>query len=566
VEELFASLIKDFVEETGPLAREVANLLLQLEETYSQGKDDRSLRLAIKSALHTVKGNAAMMGLSPIESLAHALEDCCQLLDGHFDGQEPGQIQLLQDGTDLLIRAIQASLQGDPESAQVAQFIERAARPLTTPARAQPLGEKLDPGPETSARAVASTREDGGGVRIADQEVDGLLDLTAEAIISHAELMRFQARLADGRLQAGDAGHLEQVLVNLGQATAEMRRNLLRVRLAPIATLFRRFSRYVRDLARDRGQAIELLIEGGDTAVDRAIISRLHEPLLHLVRNAVAHGLESPADRVAAGKPERARILLGARISEGRARIVVADDGSGLQRERLATRARELGLDGDQMSDSELRRLIFQPGFSTAKEVSTLAGRGVGLAVVANVVQSLGGAIDVRSVAGQGTVFLIDLPVTTSLVKAVIFGVDSEMFAVPTSHVVDSLEVREADMCEINRVPLCRWRGEFLRAMDGGRVLGCPGLAQDSTRPFGIIVEAVTKRCVLLVDWLVGVQEIIVKPLDASLSQSQLLSGLTIMGQGRVVPILDCGELVRRASGPLVSVRAGRERSARDVS
>jgi two-component system chemotaxis sensor kinase CheA len=573
VEELFASLIKDFVEETGPLAREVANLVLRLEEAHANREDDKEVLRAMKSALHTIKGNAAMMGLAAIESLAHALEDFCLLVSRHPEGQGSGQTQVLVEGTDLLVRSIAASLQGKPDRVPIAAFIERVARAMGaagegTGARAA----SVQPGARTSAqpaqpRAAGQEAErpaasipasdldgEGSTVRIADGEVDGLLDLTAEAIISHAELVRFAGRLARGHVQRSDAALLEQVLTRLGRATAEMRHDLLRVRLAPISTMFRRYARYVRDLARERGQAIQLIIEGGETAVDRAIISRLFEPLVHMVRNAVAHGIESAAERSAAGKPARAQILLGARLVDGRARIVVADDGRGLDMAAIAGKARALGLDPDRMPEDELRRLIFQPGFSTAKEVSTLAGRGVGLEVVANATQSLGGRIDVRSVAGEGTVFLIDLPVTASLVKALIFGVDSETFAVPASFVVDNIEVREESMYEINRVLLCPWRGDFLRAVDAGRLLGCAGLAQQWTRPYGIVVEAAAQRCALLVDWLAGVQEIVVRPLDETLCGSRLLSGLTILGQGRVVPILDCGELLKRAAGPAATV------------
>lgn len=566
MEELFASLIKDFVEETGPLAREVANLVLRLEEANASGEDDEELLRAMKSALHTIKGNAAMMGLGAIESLAHALEESRLHVSRNAEGQESGQTQILVEGTDLLIRSIQDSLQGEPDRALIAVFLERVARAgqvagEAAPPRALSVREAAptfaegaqsgDAGQEAekSAALLAGSDEDGGGstVRIADHEVDGLLDLTAEAIISHAELVRFAGRLARGHPQPSDAALLEQVLTRLGRATFEMRHDLLRVRLAPISTMFRRFARYVRDLARERGQAIQLMIEGGQVCVDRAIISRLFEPVVHMVRNAVAHGIESAEQRASAGKPARAQILLGARLLEGRARIVVADDGRGLDMAAIAAKARAFGLCPERMPEGELQRLIFQPDFSTAKEVSTLAGRGVGLEVVANVVQSLGGRIDVRSVAGQGTVFVIDLPVTTALVKALIFRVDSELYAVPAGFVVDSIEARQHSMHEINHVLLCPWRGDSLRALDAGRLLGCAGLAQDGTRPYGIIVEAAAQRCALLVDRLVGVQDIVVKPLDETLRGSRVLAGLTILGQGRVVPILDCGEVLRRA-------------------
>ncbi len=568
MEELFASLIKDFVEETSPLAREVANLVLRLEEAHANGEDDKQLLRAMKSALHTTKGNAAMMGLPAIESLAHALEDFCLLVGRHPEAPT----QVLVDGTDLLIRSIEAALQGEPDRTPIDAFIERVVRAIeaagqaadarspSVQPRAQAPAQPAQPGAEgqreekpTAASATADQDGEGGAVRIADDEVDGLLDLTAEAIISHAELVRFAGRLARGHVQRSDTALLEQVLSRLGRAAFEMRHDLLRVRLAPISTMFRRYTRYVRDLARERGQAIQLIIEGGETAVDRAIISRLHEPVVHMVRNAVAHGIESTAERAAAGKPARAQILLGARLVDGRARIVVADDGRGLDMAAIATKARAMGFDPEHMPEAELRRLIFQPGFSTAQEVSTLAGRGVGLEVVANVIQSLGGRIDVRSVAGEGTVFLIDLPVTASLVKALIFGVDSETFALPASFVVDSIEVREESMYEINRVLLCPWRGDFLRAVDAGRLLGCAGLAQQWTRPYGIVVEAAAQRCALLVDWLVGVQEIVTRPLDEPLCGSRVLSGLTILGQGRVVPILDCGEVLKRAAGPVAT-------------
>jgi two-component system chemotaxis sensor kinase CheA len=570
VEELFASLHKDFVEETGPLAREVASLVLRLEEAHANAGDEEEVLRAMKSALHTIKGNAAMMGLAGIESLAHALEDFCLLVRRNPEVQESGHAQILVDGSDWLLRSIQGSLQGEPDRAEVAAFADRVARAAAAAGEAAPApsgrarpptsAETAPPGDAglqagKPAAPIFAGPDDGGGgtVRIADHEVDGLLDLTAEAIINHAELVRFQGRLARGHVQRSDAALLEQVLTALGRATAEMRHNLLRVRLAPISTMFRRYARYVRDLARERGQAVQLVIEGGDTAVDRAIISRLHEPLLHMVRNAVAHGIESATERAALGKPARAQILLGARLLDGRARIVVADDGRGLDMAAIAARARAFGLHPERMPESELRRLIFQPDFSTAAEVSTLAGRGVGLEVVANVVQSLGGRIDVRSATGQGTVFVIDLPVTASLVKALIFGVDSEMFALPASFVVDSIETREESLHPINHVLLCPWRGDFLRAVDAGDLLGCAGLAQKWTRPYGIIVEAAAKRCALLVDWLVGVQEIVVKPLDESLRGSRVLSGLTILGQGRVVPILDCSEVLRRASGPVMT-------------
>ena len=559
MEELFASLVKDFVDETVPIAQEVGGLLLKLEALVGAGGDAKPVLRTIRGGLHTIKGNSAMMGLVPIEQVAHALEDLC----GHVD-KGPGfarVVQVLFEGCDLLGVLIQAALAGKAESGRADAFVARArqamdeavvegrsSQALVAPVDTSPRGE-----PPLLVQGAAAEGDDGRGVaRIADRDVDELLELAGETIVGQTELGRLHGRLARGRFEASDVALMDQVLTDLGRTAREMRHKLLRVRLAPIGVLFRRFGRFLRDLARERGQAIELCIEGGDTAVDRAIISRLYEPLVHIVRNAVAHGIESVAERAAKGKPAKAQILLSARMREGRVNVCVADDGRGLDLHAIAAKAKAQGMDPSALSERDVQRLIFQSGFSTAPAVSNLAGRGVGLDVVASVVQGLGGTIDVRGASGRGTVFVLDLPVTVSLQKALIFGVDSETFAIPAGFILDTLESRERNMQAINRVLLFSWRGDFVRAVDAGRLLGCQGLAQAWARPYAIVLQAGNKRGALLVDWLSGVQEIVVKPLDESLASCRMVAGATVLAQGRVVPILDCVEVVRRANVALL--------------
>jgi two-component system chemotaxis sensor kinase CheA len=419
---------------------------------------------------------------------------------------------------------------------------------VEAPLRAEAAGA---PPPATEPSTVDG--DDGRGTaRIADRDVDDLLELAGETIVGQTQLARVHGRLARGQFEASDMVLMDQLLTELGRTTREMRHKLLRVRLAPIATLFRRFGRFLRELARQRGQAIELCIEGGDTAVDRAIISRLYEPLVHIVRNAVAHGIESADERSLRGKPAKAQSLLSARMREGRVQVCVADDGRGLDLRAIAAKAAAQGMDTSGLSERDVQRLIFQAGLSTAASVSNLAGRGVGLDVVASVVQSLGGTIDVRGSSGRGTVFVLDLPVTVSLQKALIFGVDSETFAIPAGFILDTMASREKNMQAINRVLLVSWRGDFVRAVDAGRLLGCQGLAQAWARPYAIILQAGNKRGALLVDWFSGVQEIVVKPLDACLASCRMVAGATVLAQGRVVPILDCVEVVRRTNVALL--------------
>ena len=557
MEELFASLLRDFVDETAPIAREVDGLLLKLEAVWAEGGDAKPLLRAIRGGLHTIKGNSAMMGFSPIERVAHALEDVCAQVENSRGREQASLSQLLFEGCDLLSALIQAALAGSVDGKSADLFVVRAREsmeaaagpkstpvPVESPSRAEVAG--------SASPSAADSEEGRGSARIADRDVDDLLELTGVTIVAQTELARVHGRVARGQFEASDIALMDQLLTDLGRTTREMRHKLLRVRLAPIATLFRRFGRFLRDLARERGQAIELCIEGGDTAVDRAIISRLYEPLVHIVRNAVAHGIESVDERTARGKPAKAQILLSARLREGRVNICVADDGRGLDLRAIAAKANAQGMDTSNCSERDLQRLIFQSGFSTAPSVSNLAGRGVGLDVVASVVQGLGGSIDVRAASGRGTVFVLDLPVTVSLQKALIFGVDSETFAAPAGFILDTMESREKNMQAIGRVLLVSWRGDFVRAVDAGRLLGCQGLAQAWARPYAIILQAGNKRGALLVDWFSGVQEIVVKALDESLASCRMIAGATVLAQGRVVPILDCVEVVRRTNVALL--------------
>lgn len=560
VDELFASLGRDFVDETAPVVREVASFVLELERAWNSGADGESILRSVRGGLHSIKGNSAMMGFGSIAEVAHALEDVCAQA-AHADAdQHAVQAQLLIEGCDLLALLIQAALSGGPDAAEAERFVGRASEvrqagwrlaSSSSPSPAEPTPIPVVPG-ETMPDGHASAR-------IGDRDVDELLELAGGAIVGQAELSRLHGRFSRGHFDPGDLALMDQVLSDVGRTLRQMRHQLLRVRLSPIGTLFQRFVRHVRDLGHERGQSLELVIEGADTAVDRAIIRRLHEPLVHIVRNAVAHGIEPVSERTAAGKPANATIVLGASMREGRVMVSIADDGRGLDVQAIAAKAKGQGIDIDHLPDRDLQRLIFRAGFSTAKTVSNLAGRGVGLDVVASVVQALGGSIDVRSTPGKGTVFMLDLPVTVSLQKALIFGVDAETYAAPAGFVLDTLEGRERDLQQINRVLLLSWRGDFVRAADAGRLLGCQGIAEPWARPYAVVLQAGNKHGALLVDWLSGVQEIVVKPLDASFAQCKTIAGATVLAQGRVVPILDCVEVVRRVHGTLLP-----ERSVRD--
>lgn len=556
MDDIFSSFSKDFVDETAPVVREVASLVLELERAWSAGADGEGTLRSVRGGLHSIKGNSAMMGFGSIAEVAHALEDVCAQAAQADADQHAAQAQLLIEGCDLLALLVQAALDGNPDGARAEAFVGRASEARQAAWRSSTTAAESPVEPSTVPTAAGEVIPDGSAsARIGDRDVDELLELAGGAIVAQAELSRLHGRFTRGHFDPGDLAVMDQVLSEVGRTLRQMRHQLLRVRLSPIGTLFQRFVRQVRDLGHERGQRIELVIEGADTAVDRAIISRLFEPLVHIIRNAVAHGIEPADERTGAGKPAKATIVLGASMREGRVMVSIADDGRGLDVQAIAAKAKAQGIDVEHLPDRDLQRLIFRAGFSTAKTVSNLAGRGVGLDVVASVVQSLGGSIDVRSTPGKGTVFVLDLPVTVSLQKALIFGVDAETYAAPAGFVLDTLEGREKDLQQINRVLLLSWRGDFVRAADAGRLLGCQGIAEPWARPYAVVLQAGNKHGALLVDWLSGVQEIVVKPLDGSFAQCKTIGGATVLAQGRVVPILDCVEVVRRVHGTLLPER-----------
>jgi two-component system, chemotaxis family, sensor kinase CheA len=285
------------------------------------------------------------------------------------------------------------------------------------------------------------------------------------------------------------------------------------------------------------GKRVRLETSGGETAMDKAVLDRLGEPLLHLLTNAVVHGIETPAERRAAGKPDEGALRLAAVSRSGRVAIELADDGRGLNERRILDRAEELGLTSAG-EESDPHALIFQPGFSTADRVSELAGRGVGLDVVAAAVRALGGTIAVRSRPGEGSAFLLDIPLTLAIVRSLIVEVDQERYAVPIAQVAATVRAEPQALHEINHRGVAVWRGGLIQVTDGGVLLGT-GARSDRGRRFYVVISSGERRRGILVDRLIGHQDVVVKGLDPSLGRPDVVSGTTILGDGRVACILD---------------------------
>jgi two-component system, chemotaxis family, sensor kinase CheA len=277
---------------------------------------------------------------------------------------------------------------------------------------------------------------------------------------------------------------------------------------------------------------------GGEIPLDKAVLDRIGEPLIHLLTNAVVHGIEAPDERARAGKPAEATLDLRVTSESGRVVIRLSDDGRGLDEAKILAKAKTLGLDSRATDPEQLRSLIFLPGFSTAEQVSSLAGRGVGLDVVANSIHELGGTIEVTSRAGKGVAFTLNLPLTLAILRSLIVEVDHERYAVPISHVAATVRAEPDTIHEVNQKGVALWRGDLIHVSDAGALLGT-GASPNGSRRFYIVISMGSRRRGILVDRLIGHQDIVVKSLDPTLGRPEVVSGTTILGDGKVACILD---------------------------
>ncbi len=542
MEESFAHLLDDFVDEAILLIEGVTLALMDLEKAWAKASHDEGAIRRLKSNLHTLKGNAAMMGLVALEAVAHTLEDVCDLLT-----DDATSAAILREGRDLLEKIVGSAANEPRYSAAAAAFVARGADFLEGSGRAEPpKSAAVPPGPVDSQESRRWLFAD--TLRIRFSQLDEMLELVGEATLLEGTLAQSSQQLLRVHGNLHEVDRIDQAAATLRKILKQLDEKLMEARLLPFSTHFEKFRRYVNDLARDHGRQIRLVTTGGEITFDKKIIDCLSEPLLHLVRNAVAHGLEPPEIRIAAGKPAEGTILLAARQIGNLLVINVADDGRGLDLKAILARAEAMGQDPTHLTPNDIPRLIFTQGLSTAAEVSVLAGRGVGLDIVATSMRTLGASIDVRSTPGQGTVFDLTLPLTLSMTKGLLVGIDGETFVIPTSYVAEGLRLEDGVLHEVHRLGVLTWRGGLIHVSDGGALLSTPGYAgrARAARRHCVVLSAGTRRRGLLVDTLLGYRVILVKPLDAMLDAPKEVSGATLLDDGSVALILDAVRILEK--------------------
>lgn len=404
---------------------------------------------------------------------------------------------------------------------------------------------------ESAADAASSTSTGAAGprraasqlrsVRVDLRRLDALMNQVGELVIVRDRM----------RALAGREGELAETVDQASRLISELQDEIVRARMAPVWQVFDRFPRLVRDAARQLGKRVRFAIEGKEIELDRSMLDEIGDPLVHLLRNALDHGIEPPEERRAAGKPEAGTLRLTASRERSRVVIRVEDDGRGIQRERVVRKAVALGMVAEDaagaLSDEEVHHLLTRPGFSTAETVTDVSGRGVGLDVVATKIRALGGTMDVASEPGRGTTFTLQLPLTLAIVRALLVRLGEESYALPLTHVGETVHLADGDVGTVNGRRVATLRDEVLPLLSLREVLrrgvASDGEGEGARRRHAVILEVGEQRVGIEVDRLLGQQEIVVKAFDAAGGTLRLFSGATILSDGRPALILDAGSL-----------------------
>lgn len=548
-------LVADFVTESREHLGSIESQLLTLERDPTNAEAMN----AVFRGFHTIKGLAGFLELSLVRDVAHEVETVLDMARTGKLAITPAVIDVVLAGADYLAQSVDRIAGGVKETQATAAhqvLLERIRRVQTETEEAAITPSEaiiLEPEALTSAAVMSQptpqrAASDGemSTLRVPVPKLDFLVDMVGEMVIAQSLLRH------DPALAALPSPQVQRNLAQLLRITGEVQRTAMAMRMIPIGQLFSRTTRLVRDLSRKIAKPIEVETSGEETELDKTIAEELTDPLMHMVRNSVDHGIEPPEVRQASGKHPVGKIRLSAHHQGGQIIIQVADDGRGLDREKLLSKAREKGLitDGDQLTDSEVYNLIFHPGFSTAEKVTDVSGRGVGMDVVRKHVQKLRGRIEIESKRGEGTTFTVRLPLTLAIIDGLVVGVGGERFIIPIFAVAEMIRPAEDQVFTVEgRREMTTVRGQLLPIV---RLHECFHLQPRFTKVHdALLIVGETSnamRFCLMVDDLIGKQEVVIKSLGETLRNIPGVAGGAILGDGRVGLIVDMDAIYGRQS------------------
>jgi len=523
---------KLFLSESRENLSEINNALVELERGGSNTAIDRLFR-----AVHTMKGMGAAMGYAAISELSHELETLLDRLRAGSLAVTPAIMDTLFAGVDALEQGVELATGPTPTELDVTELIARirlaSGEEVSQTFTSEFAIMAVEKAEDTKAPVAKTTRH----IRIDTRRLDALLNLMGELVIARDRVAQIAERL-------GDAALLEAML-RASQIITTLQSEIMTSRMVPVWQVFDRFPRVVRDTARSLGKEVDFRIEGKEIELDRSMLDEMGEPVLHLLRNALDHGIETPAERKKAGKTPFATLTLTAERDRATVLIRVTDDGRGIDQAKVLPRARKLGLidaGTTKLSEDELVRIISRPGFSTAEKVTDISGRGVGFDIVASKVRALGGSLEVHTDAGLGTNVSMRLPLTLAISRALIARVGDEVYAIPLTHVVETFALSQPMLQEVKGREVVAIRDDVFPAIWLRDKVGLP--ASNKTGGQVVLVELADRRAALIVDEFSGQQEIVVKQFDGVSGSRTLFSGATILGDGAPALIVDASTLL----------------------
>ncbi len=528
----FDELIRDYLDDAAVHLSDFDSSLLVLEKN---GKSDELIK-DILGSLHTLKGNSGMMGFDSLKTYVHKIEELLKkVLDNDCD---LGKVMdVLFESTHVIRAALQEIERERTVRSDLSGKIMGIERFL----------EGADAGHERQEVELSSylgAKTD--TIKVDFKRLDSLLNLVGELVIFRTRLNQIGGRLSADAATKQLANELNGALEMMGKTISGLQEGIMRVRMLPVRHVFNKFPRMVRDLSRSMGKEIKLQFEGEETEIDKTVIDALEEPLLHIIRNAVDHGIELPEERTAKGKNREGRIVLSAAQESNHIVVRVRDDGQGINVERVRRLGAERGLiQPEAVTDEDtVLSLIFSSGFTTKDEATDVSGRGVGLDVVSRNIAKLNGFVDVSSTPGQGTTLSIKLPLSLAIIPALMVEAEGEVYAIPMSAVDESLKAREEDIHIINNHEVIRFRDMVLPVIRLNDFLGLRKKRPD--RFYLVVVGKAEKRLAVAVDRLKGQQDVVIKPLDDAMGKSHGIAGASILGDGRIVLIVDIMSIYKK--------------------
>jgi two-component system chemotaxis sensor kinase CheA len=576
-----AEIVESFIVESNEILEKLGRDLLELEKEPGNAE----LHNVIFRAVHTLKGTSSFLGFEQMTGLSHKFEDVLnkirrgeiqvtpEKMDVMFEGFDVLKIllQRIEDKNgevvelDTVVRKLEEIAQGKsvqetvrPEVPAGGTFateekevnVEEAAHP---PDAQMETGDDRDTRPQQAAGSqgaqTTQPRAADSSIRVDVARLDALMNLVGELVLGRNRLSQIAHQAGEEYGSLPVARELAETNSHIDFITTELQMAVMKTRMLPISKVFNKLPRLIREVTKEMGKEIDLVLVGEDTELDKTLIEELNDPMVHLMRNAADHGVETPHERIALGKPARGAVTVKAAHEGNHIVISVEDDGKGMNPDVLKKKAVEKGMlteaQARELTAPEAFNLIFAPGFSTAQKVTNVSGRGVGMDVVRTNIQKLKGTIDIDSEPNKGSKFTIRLPLTLAIIQALLVEANKEIFSIPLDSVLEVVRVNEKEISTINGRPVIRLRNSVLPLARLGEVLSSGVNGNHDDAMYIVVVGLAEQRLGIVVDSLLGQKEVVIKSIGEYLGNIRGIAGSTILGDGRVIMIIDVGELMR---------------------